>query len=150
MTTHHHRISLLDDDGDGFDVSVMTPKGAFNLRGSISDKDGAFVLDIDTDENEPALEPTPDVLRVNVNDGPVFNYDDAVNWYGQDEGAPAPTLADDESEETRCRWCGQEIGIIHYGDGDRWQPTPALGDDLCEVRAELATDDGIYRHEPEA
>lgn len=58
----------------------------------------------------------------------------------------APEDADDV---TRCRWCGEEIGIIHYADGDRWQPTPALGDDLCEIRAELATEDGIYRHEPE-
>jgi len=54
----------------------------------------------------------------------------------------------DEPEPDICDWCGAEIGIIHYGDGDHWQTTPALGDDLCEVRAELANEDGIYRHEP--
>lgn len=59
------------------------------------------------------------------------------------------TEPEDEEEVTRCRWCGEEIGIIHYSDGDRWQITPQLGDDLCEIRAELATEDGIYRHEPE-
>lgn len=51
---------------------------------------------------------------------------------------------------THCRWCHEEIGIIVYSYGDhRWQTGTALGDDLCEVRAELATEDGIYRHEPE-
>jgi len=98
--TQYHSIELSDSvDQQNFDVEIITPHGKFNLRGSLVDSDQAFVLFIDTTENDEPLEPTPDVLRVNVNDGPVFNYDDAVNWYGEGRGIEAPILADDSETE---------------------------------------------------
>ena len=45
----------------------------------------ALVIYLDTD----GWEPTPERLRVNVNDGPAFNYPRAPRWYGDDLGHPA-------------------------------------------------------------
>lgn len=42
--------------------------------------------------------------------------------------------------EVTCRWCGEEIGIIHYGDEDRWQVTPQL--------YETCPDGPVGLHEP--
>lgn len=66
--------------------------------------------------------------------------------------APAPVPEKDDNAATFCGWCGEEIGLIHYGnqgEDDRWQPTPALGDDECEAHARFSGDDlPVYRHEP--
>lgn len=55
--------------------------------------------------------------------------------------------ADEDEDAVVCDWCGQEIGIIHYSDGDRWQVTTNL-DEFCDVRTELADDEASYPHEP--
>lgn len=77
---------------------------------------------------------------------------------------PGKAWSDPEQRENfpTCAWCEEEVGIIHYGDGDRWQPTPALGDDFCFDRWDqtsdkpamfceetLARESGQFRHEIE-
>jgi hypothetical protein len=56
--------------------------------------DGALVAYLDT----PGWTPDPQHLRVNVNDGPAFNYSDAPRWYGEDVGIPAPTALDETDD----------------------------------------------------
>lgn len=48
--------------------------------------DSGLVVYLDPD----GWEPTPDLLRVNVGDGPAFNYPTARRWYGDDLGHPFP------------------------------------------------------------
>lgn len=73
----YHTVLLLPQGQQAEAVAVRTPLGEYRVVLHLGD-DGALVVYIDTDE---LVEPTPAVLRVNVNGGPVFGY-------GQDIGAP--------------------------------------------------------------
>jgi hypothetical protein len=89
------RYELSATATDTEEIAVDTPHGRFMFQLGLSPHDGALVVFIDTGElnvkdGEP-IEPTPDVLRLNVNDGPVWNYADAERWYGESIGHRSPT-----------------------------------------------------------
>jgi len=73
-------LEVIDGSGRTLSVVVTIAEGE-ETRG-----DRAYVVFLDTEE----WEPTPDQLRVNVNDGPVFNYPTGTNHYGEDQGVAAP------------------------------------------------------------
>jgi hypothetical protein len=85
MSTFLPAVTLLNAEADDAAVEVTTPHGTFTVTLGLSG--GALVVFIDSND----LEPTPDRLRVNVNDGEVFNYAEATRWYGEDQGYPAPS-----------------------------------------------------------
>ena len=84
-----HLAATLTDDSPGVTLEITAPDGrVLSVQVGIPNLgpqddgtrrgDNAFVVWLDTEDNgaDETWEPTPDLLRVNVNDGGIFGYED--------------------------------------------------------------------------
>lgn len=91
-------------------------------------EDGAIVLYLDpqSDADEELWEPTPERLRVNVGDGPAWNYpDEGTQAYGS-TGQDLRVLREQAWNE------GFEQGELS-GEGDEWTQNPYRERSLCAM-----------------